>query len=72
MNDEIGKKVLFTMYLQSFYNYPKDDRWLILMEVLRLFVGVDRRPISIHEMENILSLFRTKRKEYEINRLVFE
>ncbi len=53
------KLILFTMYLQNFYNYQKDDQLLILMVVLRQFVVIDQKQISIHEMENILSLLRT-------------
>jgi len=47
-------KYYFTMYLQNFYNYPKDDRLKVLMEALRQFVVIDQIQISILEMENIL------------------
>jgi len=54
------------MYLQNFCNYRKDDQWLIVMVDLRRFVEVDRKQISIHEMENILLLFRTNKKQIEL------
>jgi hypothetical protein len=54
------------MYLQNFCNYRKDDQWLIVMVDLQRFVEVDRKQISIHEMENILLLFRTNKKQIEL------
>ena len=50
----------FTIYLQSLYNCPRDDRLSSVVEDLRRSVAIDRRRMSIHEKENILWQFRTK------------